>query len=124
MQPRQVGDDHSTPPGPTPATRPGSDLSSGHDTMMPSNRRLYRNPTVRVPIMSSALVTTRLIIVTRSCSGLHLRAGRIADGDWVMIPGRRAVETGPPCVTNALAVLRLRPMSDRAKDAEILALRH
>lgn len=27
-------------------------------------------------------------------------------------------------VTNALAVLRLLPMSDRAKDAEILALRH
>ncbi|NJC69988.1 hypothetical protein HC031_09730 [Planosporangium thailandense] len=27
-------------------------------------------------------------------------------------------------VTNALAMLRLLPMSDRAKDAEILALRH
>jgi putative transposase len=27
-------------------------------------------------------------------------------------------------VTNALAVLRLLPMSDQAKDAEILALRH
>lgn len=27
-------------------------------------------------------------------------------------------------VTNALALLRLLPMSDRAKDAEILALRH
>ena len=27
-------------------------------------------------------------------------------------------------VTNTLAMLRLLPMSDRAKDAEILALRH
>ena len=27
-------------------------------------------------------------------------------------------------VTNALAMLRLLPMSDRAKDVEILALRH
>ena len=37
---------------------------------------------------------------------------------------RRAVSTGLPRLTNALALLRLLPMSDRDKDTEILALRH
>jgi putative transposase len=36
----------------------------------------------------------------------------------------RAVSTDLPSVTNALALLRLLPLSDRDKDAEILALRH
>lgn len=36
----------------------------------------------------------------------------------------RAAATGLPRVSNAFALLRLLPMSDRDKDAEILALRH
>jgi hypothetical protein len=35
VQSRQVGNHNGTPPGPTLATRRGTDLSSGHDTMMP-----------------------------------------------------------------------------------------
>jgi putative transposase len=73
--------------------------------------------------MSSALVTTDLIITKRSCPGLPFRAHRIANGHWVMILVvlLRLAYLG---VTNALAMLRLLPMSDHAKDAEILALRH
>ncbi|WP_093273990.1 hypothetical protein [Saccharopolyspora shandongensis] len=36
----------------------------------------------------------------------------------------RAAATGLPGVTNAFAMLRLLPMNDRDKDAEILVLRH
>ena len=48
---------------------------------------------------------------------------RIADDGCGMM-ARRAATTGVLGVTNALALLRLLPMSDREKDAEILVLRH
>jgi putative transposase len=48
---------------------------------------------------------------------------RIGGDDWAMMPAvlLRLAYLG---VTNALALLRLLPMSDSGKDAEILALRH
>src|SRR4051794_11375839 len=45
------------------------------------------------------------------------RAGQIAEGNCLL----RLAYLG---MTNALAMLRLLPMSDHAKDTEILALRH
>jgi hypothetical protein len=78
---------------------------------------------LRVPTMTSILVTSRFTTTTRSCP---INVPRL------VVP---LTTTGRGClvvllrlayltVTNGLAMLRLLPMSDRAKDAEILALRH
>jgi hypothetical protein len=53
---------------------------------------------------------------TPNAAGIH------AD-NWARMT-RCAVSTGLPRRDHALALLRLLPMSDRDKDAEILALRH
>src|SRR6266516_4440271 len=86
---------------------------------------LVRPPTrtLRVPTMTFALVTAGLTATMRSCTRRPAQAGRVADGHWarILVVLLRLAYLG---VTNALAMLRLLPMSDRAKDAEILALRH
>src|SRR6185503_674625 len=75
------------------------------------------------PRTSSVLVTAILTSSTGACRWRSSRALRIA-------AGRNARMTAVlfrlayPGVTNALAMLRLLPMSDRDKDAEIPALRH
>jgi hypothetical protein len=76
-----------------------------------------------VPIMTSALVTASLAITTDLEPSTML--------GWSYCPqlrGRRCLvvllRLAYLGVTNAVAMLRLLPMSDRAKDAEILALRH
>jgi hypothetical protein len=57
-----------------------------------------------------------------SCSTFQRASGRRrALGDEAVFVLLRLAYLG---VTNALAMLRLLPMSDRARDAEILALRH
>src|SRR5262245_28132508 len=62
-------------------------------------------------------------MAARSRLGRGHRAGRVADRDrrGLLVVLFRLAYLG---VTNALAMLRLLPMSDRAKDVEILALRH
>ena len=81
-------------------------------------------PAVRVPETPSALATTTLIILTRSCRGRRARARigstAVTARGWPVVLLRLAYLG----VTNALALLRLLPMSDRDKNAEILALRH
>ncbi|MFK0108443.1 hypothetical protein [Streptomyces sp. NPDC091217] len=51
---------------------------------------------------------------------MQLRGLFGAEAGWALVVLRLACLT----ITNAFAVLRLLPMSDRDKDAEILALRH
>jgi hypothetical protein len=51
------------------------------------------------------------------------QAGRIVDGRWTRMPVV-LLRLAYLAVTNGLAMLRLLPMSDGAKDVEILALRH
>jgi hypothetical protein len=79
---------------------------------------------VRVPKTPSALVMTALITTTRSCYGqrflAHFGSTTVTTRRCLAVLLRLAYLG----VTNALALLRLLPVSDQAKDAEILALRH
>jgi hypothetical protein len=64
-----------------------------------------------------------LAATTRPYVGGDAQAGRIVDGRWTRMPVVQLRLAYLP-VTNGLAMLRLLPMSDGAKDVEILALRH
>jgi hypothetical protein len=61
---------------------------------------------------------------TPSQSRTSVLVGRLIAGSHGVRMTCRAVSTGALGVTNALALLRLLPMSDRDKDVEIPVLRH
>jgi putative transposase len=78
---------------------------------------------VRMPKMTSALVTADSSHSSEIATGVRteLVAPRTAVQRGFLIVLLRLAYLG---VTNALAMLRLLPASDRTKDVEILALRH
>lgn len=78
---------------------------------------------MRVPTMSSALARAGLTPINKI---LPIQLPELVA--WSSTSGRGCLlvllRLAYLAVTNTMAMLRLLPMSDRAKDAEILALRH